>query len=200
YNIPGIPHTDDAQLRRKFPMRMNNRRYCLISALVFFACSGVYAADQFRSAPKVQIYDAGKKDFVFRDKVQKTDAQWRRDLPAEIYVITRNRGTELAFTGKYWNNHEKGLYRCVCCGIDLFASEAKFDSGAGWPSFDRPVMETNIIVKEDRSLPEVKMEVMCARCEAHLGYVTGDGATQTRKRYLINSAAIVFEPSDIQVQ
>ena len=129
-------------------------------------------------------------------KMKKSEAEWKHELTPEQYHVTREKGTERAFTGEYWDEKAKGIYRCVCCGEPLFSSDTKYDSGTGWPSFYAPMDPEQVETEEDRSLGMRRTEVTCSNCGAHLGHVFPDGPRPSGVRYCINSCSLKLDPND----
>jgi peptide-methionine (R)-S-oxide reductase len=128
-----------------------------------------------------------------KEKVVKTEAEWKEQLTPEQFRVARRKGTERAFTGEYYNTKEEGVYHCICCGTELFSSETKYDSGSGWPSFWQPIEQENVKTEEDNSLFMRRTEVLCAVCDAHLGHVFDDGPAPTGQRFCMNSASLKLE-------
>ena len=144
------------------------------------------------ASPRVPIFESQTGQVILMDRIEQSDAEWRKRLTPEQYRVTRQRGTERAFSGAYHNHHGNGVYRCVCCGIDLYPSTTKFDSGTGWPSFWAPISELNVRHHTETNWFMQRTEIRCAGCGAHLGHAFDDGPPPTGKRHCINAVALTF--------
>ncbi|HEY7745978.1 MAG TPA: peptide-methionine (R)-S-oxide reductase MsrB [Desulfuromonadales bacterium] len=164
-----------------------------LGVVVGLLLAGLLAVWQTAAAAEpLKVYSVTEGKYVMTEKVVKSQEEWRSILTPEQFLILREKGTERAYSGNLHANHDHGIYRCAGCGLDLFSSESKYDSGTGWPSFYTPVAPENVRFEEDRSFFMTRTEVLCPRCGGHLGHVFGDGPEPTGKRYCMNSAALEF--------
>jgi len=167
----------------------------VLAAGIVYGAVRIPAAENSGGSARIKLYSEKQKGYIMADKINKTEAEWKQVLTPEQFQVLRKQGTERAFTGEYAHTKDKGIYKCAACGTDLFSSDAKFDSGTGWPSFWKPIAPENVASDTDSSLGMVRSEVHCSRCASHLGHVFDDGPKPTGLRYCINSISLKLEKS-----
>lgn len=172
----------------------------LLAIALALSAASAPAAESAPDTVRVSLVDSEGRTLPAEtmDKVIKTDAEWRAQLGDEVFAVARGKGTERPFCGAFHDHKKPGIYECVCCGLPLFRSDAKFDSGTGWPSFFQPVAPENVVTEKDSSHGMIREEILCARCDCHLGHVFPDGPPPTGLRYCVNSVSLKFIPREVE--